>query len=66
MRDDDLIYLFTGTSDIFIKNRMKRIIQSFDKFESTIIKYDMETLNKRPMLLRGKNHTRLRFPDEKS
>lgn len=43
MRDDDLIYLFTGTSEIFIKNRMKRIIQSFDKFESTIIKYDMET-----------------------
>jgi hypothetical protein len=23
MRDDDLIYLFTGTSEIFIKNRVK-------------------------------------------
>lgn len=32
----------------------------------TVIKYDMETLNKRPALLRGKNSTRLRFPDEKS
>ena len=43
MKDDDLIYLFTGTSEIFIKNRMNRIIQSFNKYEYTIIKYDMET-----------------------
>lgn len=43
MRDDDLIYLFTGTSEIFIKNRMNRIIQSYTKLEKTIIKYDMET-----------------------
>lgn len=43
MKDEDLIYLFTGTSEIFIKNRMKRIIQSFNKYEYTIIKYDMET-----------------------
>lgn len=43
MKDEDLIYLFTGTSEIFIKNRMNRIIQSFNKYEYTIIKYDMET-----------------------
>ncbi len=43
MKDEDLIYLFTGTSEIFIKNRMNRIIQSFSKYEYTIIKYDMET-----------------------
>lgn len=43
MRDDDLIYLFTGTSEIFIKNRMNRIIQSYTKLEKAIIKYDMET-----------------------
>lgn len=43
MKDKDLIYLFTGTSEIFIKNRMNRIIQSFNKYEYTIIKYDMET-----------------------
>lgn len=42
MKDDDLIYLFTGTSEIFIKNRMNRIIQSFKKMETTIIKYDMD------------------------
>ena len=43
MKDEYLIYLFTGTSEIFIKNRMNRIIQSFNKYEYTIIKYDMET-----------------------
>ena len=43
MKDEDLIYLFTGTSEIFIKNRMNRIIQSFNKYEYTIIKYDMKT-----------------------
>lgn len=43
MKDEDSIYLFTGTSEIFIKNRMNRIIQSFNKYEYTIIKYDMET-----------------------
>ena len=43
MKDEDLIYLFTGTSEIFIKNRINRIIQSFNKYEYTIIKYDMET-----------------------
>lgn len=43
MKDEDLIYLFTGTSEIFVKNRMNRIIQSFNKYEYTIIKYDMET-----------------------
>lgn len=42
MRDDDLIYLFTGTSEIFIKNRMNRIIQSFSKLQTSVIKYDME------------------------
>lgn len=45
MKDEDLIYLFTGTSEIFIKNRMNRIIQSFNKYEYTIIKYDMETIS---------------------
>lgn len=44
MKDDDLIYLFTGTSEIFIKNRMNRIIQSFKKMETTIIKYDMDII----------------------
>lgn len=43
MRDDDLIYLFTGTSEVFIKNRMNRIIQSFQKLEVSITKYDMDT-----------------------
>ncbi len=42
MYDDDNIYLFTGTSEIFIKNRMNRIIQGFDKLETSIIKYDMD------------------------
>lgn len=42
MRDDDLIYLFTGTSEIFIKNRMNRIIQSFSKLQTSVIKYAME------------------------
>ena len=42
MYDDDNIYLFTGTSEIFIKNRMNRIIQGFDKLETTISKYDMD------------------------
>ena len=42
MKDDDLIYLFTGTSEIFIKNRMNRIIQGYKKLETTTIKYDMD------------------------
>ncbi len=42
MQNDDLIYLFTGTSEIFIKNRINRIIQSFKKLESITIKYDMD------------------------
>ena len=42
-KDDDLIYLFTGTSEVFIKNRIKRILQSYNKQEYTVIKYDMET-----------------------
>lgn len=40
---DDLIYLFTGTAEIFIKNRMKRIIQGYNKKNYTVIKYDMES-----------------------
>ncbi len=43
MANDDLIYLFTGTSEIFIKNRMNRIIQGYKNEETTIIKYDMDT-----------------------
>lgn len=42
-KDDDLVYLFTGTSEVFIKNRMNRIIQGYNKQKYTIIKYDMET-----------------------
>ena len=41
-RDDDLIYLFTGTSEIFIKNRIKRILQGYGKQQYTVIRYDME------------------------
>lgn len=43
MRDDDLIYLFTGTSEVFIKNRMNRIIQGYQKLEVAITKYDMDS-----------------------
>ena len=41
-KDDDLIYLFTGTSEIFIKNRIKRILQGYGKQQYTVIKYDMD------------------------
>lgn len=41
--NDELLYLFTGSAEIFIKNRMNRIIQSYQKQKVTIIKYDMET-----------------------
>lgn len=44
-KDDDLIYLFTGTSEVFIKNRIKRILQSYSKCQYTTIKYDMENTN---------------------
>ena len=37
------LYLFTGTAEIFIKNRIQRILSSFDNEQVTIIKYDMET-----------------------
>ena len=40
---EELIYLFTGTSEIFIKNRIDRIIQSYSKYKIAISKYDMET-----------------------
>lgn len=40
--NDEQVYLFTGTSEIFIKNRMNRIIQSYDAKETSVIKYDME------------------------
>lgn len=36
------LYLFTGTAEIFIQNRISRIISSFDKKQITVIKYDME------------------------
>lgn len=42
MKDENL-YLFTGTAEIFIKNRITRIIGSFEKKQLTIIKYDMES-----------------------
>lgn len=41
-KDDDLLYLFTGTSEVFIKNRINRILQSYSKQQYTVIKYDME------------------------
>lgn len=44
-KDDDLIYLFTGTSEVFIKNRIKRILQSYQKQQIACIKYDMENTN---------------------
>lgn len=40
-KDDDLIYLFTGTSEVFIKNRISRILSGL-KQSYTIIRYDME------------------------
>lgn len=42
-KDDDLIYLFTGTSEVFIKNRIARILNSLHKTNYTIIRYDMES-----------------------
>lgn len=41
-KDDDLIYLFTGTSEVFIKNRIKRILQGYNKQKYAVIKYDMD------------------------
>lgn len=42
---DDNLYLFTGTAEIFIKNRIQRIISSYDKQRVTIIKYDFNSDN---------------------
>jgi len=42
-KDDDLLYLFTGTSEVFIKNRISRILQSITKETYTIIRYDCES-----------------------
>ncbi len=42
-QNDEQVYLFTGSSEIFIKNRMNRIIQGYDPKETTVIRYDMET-----------------------
>lgn len=39
---DENLYLMTGTAEIFIKNRITRIISSYDKKKLAIIKYDME------------------------
>ena len=39
---DENLYLFTGTAEIFIQNRISRIISSYDKQQVSIIKYDME------------------------
>ncbi len=41
--NDEQVYLFTGTSEIFIKNRMNRIIQGYDPKETSVIRYDMES-----------------------
>ena len=41
--NDENLYFFTGTSEIFIKNRIQRIINSYDKKQIAINKYDMET-----------------------
>lgn len=40
--NEDLIYLFTGDSEIFIKNKIARIIKKFRKFKTSTLKYDME------------------------
>lgn len=42
-KDDDLLYLFTGTSEVFIKNRISRILQSYNKMTYSVIRYDCET-----------------------
>lgn len=42
-QNDELVYLFTGTSEIFIKNRINRIIQSYNPKETSVIRYDMES-----------------------
>lgn len=42
-QNDELVYLFTGTSEIFIKNRINRIIQGYNPKETSVIRYDMET-----------------------
>jgi DNA polymerase-3 subunit delta len=39
---DENLYLFTGSAEIFIQNRISRIISSYDKQQVSIIKYDME------------------------
>ena len=39
---DENLYLFTGTAEIFIQNRISRIISSYDKQQVSVIKYDME------------------------
>lgn len=41
--NDENLYLFTGTSEIFIKNRIQRVISSYDKKQIAINKYDMES-----------------------
>lgn len=40
---DDLLYLFTGNAEVFIQNRINRIISSYDKFNVGVIKIDFET-----------------------
>ncbi len=42
---DDLLYLFTGTQEIFIQNRINRIISSYDKYNVGITKLDLEDSN---------------------
>lgn len=40
--NDNNLYLFTGTAEIFIQNRIQRIISNYNKLNLTTIKYDME------------------------
>lgn len=40
---DENLYLFTGNAQIFIQNRIQRIISSYDKQQVTVTKYDMES-----------------------
>lgn len=42
-QNDELVYLFTGTSEIFIKNRINRIIQGYNPKETSVVRYDMES-----------------------
>lgn len=43
--NDSNLYLFTGTAEIFIQNRIQRIISNYNNYNVTIIKHDMEQIS---------------------